>query len=177
MNDTFRRHTSHSIGPGQHRASMRFLGLAGLSGAGSRYGRMEREICSMRLRIEVFNHDEEEKNTEAKHTRCNVFILLLCAVLSAAHYQNYRRTLYSQYESRIEDILRYIEEEIDADELVYLNMPTGDSYSPATAKKYLDACQSDRLSFLEEISEWGRIIPGCCPCMIPKAIAWPAETI
>ena len=139
-----------------------------------------------------------------------LFILLLCAVLSVAHYQGYRRTLYSQYEARIADILRYIEAEIDtddlaecirtgvesekyhalqrlldsfkertdihyiyiieplnteetdnirnvaagatqyeyeyeADELVYLNMPTGDSYSPATAKKYLDAYQFDNI--------------------------------
>ena len=101
-----------------------------------------------------------------------LFILLLCAVLSVAHYQGYRRTLYSQYEARIADI-HYIyiieplnteetdnirnvaagatqyEYEYEADELVYLNMPTGDSYSPATAKKHLDAYQSDKLSFLQ----------------------------
>ena len=157
-----------------------------------------------------------------------LFILLLCAVLSAAHYQSYRRMLYSQYELRIEEILKYIEAEIDtddlaecirtgvesgkyqslqklldsfkermdihyiyiieplntevtdnirnviagatqyeyeyeADELVYLNMPTGDSYSPETAKKYLDAYQSDQLSFFEEISEWGDDYTGLLP--------------
>ncbi|MBR2699234.1 MAG: PAS domain-containing protein [Clostridia bacterium] len=42
-------------------------------------------------------------------------------------------------------------------------MPTGDSYSPATAKKYLDAYQSDKLSFFEEISEWGDDYTGLLP--------------
>ena len=129
---------------------------------------------------------------------------------------HYKKILYSKYESRIEDILRYIEADIDADdlaecirtgkesekyeslqkildqfkerldihyiyiieplntettdnirnviagatqyeyeheadELVYLNMPTGDSYSPETAKKYLDAYQTGQFSFFEEI--------------------------
>ncbi|MBR2699233.1 MAG: hypothetical protein IKE76_11640 [Clostridia bacterium] len=33
------------------------------------------------------------------------------------HFQNYKRILYSEYESRITDILRYIEADIDADDL------------------------------------------------------------
>lgn len=177
----------------------------------------------------VFDHDEKEKTLRRSILIGTVlFILLLCAVLSVAHYQGYRRTLYSQYEARIADILRYIEADIDtddlaecirtgvesekyhalqrlldsfkertdihyiyiieplnteatdnirnvaagatqyeyeheADELVYLNMPTGDSYSPATAKKYLDAYQSDKLSFFEEISEWGDDYTGLLP--------------
>lgn len=177
----------------------------------------------------VFDHDEKEKTLRRSILIGTVlFILLLCAVLSVAHYQGYRRTLYSLYEARIADILRYIEADIDtddlaecirtgvesekyhalqrlldsfkertdihyiyiieplnteatdnirnvaagatqyeyeheADELVYLNMPTGDSYSPATAKKYLDAYQSDKLSFFEEISEWGDDYTGLLP--------------
>ncbi len=55
------------------------------------------------------------------------------------------------------------EYENEADELVYLNMPTGDSYSPATAKKYLDDYQSDRLFYFEEISEWGDDYTGLLP--------------
>ena len=50
-----------------------------------------------------------------------------------------------------------------ADELVYLNMPTGDSYSPATAKKYLDAYNMGRLSFFEDITEWGDDYTGLLP--------------
>jgi len=49
------------------------------------------------------------------------------------------------------------------DELVKLNQLTGDSYSPATAKKYLDAYESDQLSFFEEVSEWGDDYTGLLP--------------
>ena len=55
------------------------------------------------------------------------------------------------------------EYETEADELVHLNTLTGDSYSPVTAKKYLDAYRSDRLSFFEEISEWGDDYTGLLP--------------
>lgn len=154
--------------------------------------------------------------------------MLLCAVLSAVQFQSDKRMLYSQYEYYIEEILRYIEADIDADdlaecmrtgvesekyhalqtlldqfkermdvhyiyiieplnteatdnirnviagatqyeyeyeadELVYLDMPTGDSYSPETAKKYLDAYRSNQLSFFEEISEWGDDYTGLLP--------------
>jgi len=50
-----------------------------------------------------------------------------------------------------------------ADELVYLNMLTGDSYSPETAGKYLRAYQSGKLSFFEEVSEWGDDYTGLLP--------------
>lgn len=50
-----------------------------------------------------------------------------------------------------------------ADQLVHLNMLTGDSYSPATAKKYLDAYRSGQLSFFEEISQWGDDYTGLLP--------------
>lgn len=46
-----------------------------------------------------------------------LFIVLLSAVLTVVHFQNYKRILYSEYESRITDILRYIEADIDADDL------------------------------------------------------------
>ncbi len=49
------------------------------------------------------------------------------------------------------------------DQLVYLNMLTGDSYSPATAKKYLDAYNSGRLTFFEERSQWGDDYTGLLP--------------
>ena len=157
-----------------------------------------------------------------------LFILLLCAIVSAVHLYSQKQVLYSQYEKRIEGILRYIEADIDADdlaqcmrtgveseqyyalqalldrfkermdihyiyiieplntqeqdnirnviagatqyeyeneadELVRLNTLTGDSYSPKTAAKYLKAYQSDRLSFFEEISEWGDDYTGLLP--------------
>lgn len=41
------------------------------------------------------------------------------------------------------------------DQLMYLNMLTGDSYSPAEAKKYLDAYRRGKLTFFENITEWG----------------------
>ncbi len=50
-----------------------------------------------------------------------------------------------------------------ADELVYLNMLTGDSYSPETAEKYLNAYNSGKLSFFEEISQWGDDYTGLLP--------------
>lgn len=157
-----------------------------------------------------------------------LFIVLICAILNLVHLGSHRQMLYSQYEMRIEDILRYVEADIDvddlaecirtgvpsekyqalqklldqlkermdihyiyiieplnteetdnirnviagatqyeyeneADELVYLNMPTGDSYSPQTAAKYLKAYQSDQLSFFEERSEWGDDYTGLLP--------------
>ena len=55
------------------------------------------------------------------------------------------------------------EREFQADELVYLGMLTGDSYSPETAKKYMDAYESGKLSFFEEISEWGDDYTGLLP--------------
>ena len=55
------------------------------------------------------------------------------------------------------------EYENEADQLVHLNMLAGDSYSPATAKKYLDAYNSGQLSFFEEISEWGDDYTGLLP--------------
>ena len=50
-----------------------------------------------------------------------------------------------------------------ADQLVHLNMLTGDSYSPETAKKYLDAYNSGELSFFEEVSQWGDDYTGLLP--------------
>ena len=50
-----------------------------------------------------------------------------------------------------------------ADELVHLNQLTGDAYSPATAKKYLDAYNSGKLSFFEEITQWGDDYTGLLP--------------
>lgn len=50
-----------------------------------------------------------------------------------------------------------------ADQLVHLNMLTGDSYSPETAGKYLKAYQSGKLSFFEENSQWGDDYTGLLP--------------
>lgn len=50
-----------------------------------------------------------------------------------------------------------------ADELVYLNMLTGDSYSPETAGKNLNAYNTGKLSFFEEVSEWGDDYTGLLP--------------
>lgn len=55
------------------------------------------------------------------------------------------------------------EYENEADELVKLNSLTGDSYSPDTAKLYLDAFNSGKLTFFEEISEWGEDYTGLLP--------------
>lgn len=55
------------------------------------------------------------------------------------------------------------EYENEAESLVYLNQLTGDSYSPETARKYLDAYRSGELSFFEEKSEWGDDYTGLLP--------------
>jgi len=156
------------------------------------------------------------------------FILLVCIIMSAVQFFGTRKVLYARYESYIENILRFVEGEIDTDDLaecmrtgiesekyhelqkfldkcrdrmnihflyvieplntepvnnirnviagaskeeyetipdqlVYLNMPTGNSYSPETAAKYLDAYRTGRLSFFEEISEWGDDYTGFLP--------------
>lgn len=62
----------------------------------------------------------------------------------------------------IAGVSRY-EYENMADQLVHLNMLTGDSYSPETAEKYLKAYNSGKLSFFEEISEWGDDYTGLLP--------------
>ena len=49
------------------------------------------------------------------------------------------------------------------DQLVYLNQLTGDSYSPATAQKYLDAYRSGELTYFRETSEWGTDLTGLMP--------------
>ena len=46
-----------------------------------------------------------------------LFILVLCTILSVTQFQQYRRVLYSKYESRIEDILRFVAGDVDADDL------------------------------------------------------------
>ena len=55
------------------------------------------------------------------------------------------------------------EYEHEADQLVQLNTLAGDSYSPETAKLYLDAYQSRELSFFEAKSEWGNDYTGVLP--------------
>lgn len=56
-----------------------------------------------------------------------------------------------------------------ADLLVHLNQLTGDSYTPATAKKYLDAYRTGELSyFVEETEEWGRALTGMLPLFDSK---------
>lgn len=55
------------------------------------------------------------------------------------------------------------EYEFEADELVHLNTLAGDSYSPSTAKKYLDAYETGHLSFFEEVSQWGDDYTGLLP--------------
>lgn len=64
----------------------------------------------------------------------------------------------------IAGVSQYEYETID-DELVYLNMMAGDSYSPETAGKYLNAYNSGKLSFFEEISEWGRRLYRAAPAV------------
>ena len=50
-----------------------------------------------------------------------------------------------------------------SDQLVHLNQLTGDAYSPAAAKKYLDAYRSGELTFFEETSQWGTDLTGLLP--------------
>ena len=51
-----------------------------------------------------------------------------------------------------------------SDLLIHLNQLTGDSYSPETAQKYLDAYNSGELSFfVEETEEWGTALTGLLP--------------
>ena len=55
------------------------------------------------------------------------------------------------------------EYEFESDELVHLNALTGDAYSPAAAKKYLEAFQSGQLTFFEETAQWGTDLTGLLP--------------
>ena len=55
------------------------------------------------------------------------------------------------------------EYENESDSLMYLNQLTGDSYSPETAKKYLDAYESDEITCFLENSEWGVEYTGLKP--------------
>ncbi len=51
---------------------------------------------------------------------------------------------------------------------VYLNMPTGDSYSPAYAEQYLKAYLNDGISFFEDDTQWGNEFTGLMPLMNSK---------
>ncbi|MBO4383953.1 MAG: diguanylate cyclase [Clostridia bacterium] len=55
------------------------------------------------------------------------------------------------------------EYEHEADETVKLGELTGDSYPVKTVRKYLDAYESGKLSFFEEITEWGDEYTGLMP--------------
>lgn len=57
------------------------------------------------------------------------------------------------------------EYENEADDLVRLNTLAGDSFSPETAKLYLDAYHSGELSFFENTTEWGHDYTGLLPLM------------
>ena len=46
-----------------------------------------------------------------------LFVFVLCIVLIGAQYFTIRRSLYHQYESRIDSILNYAESRIDTDDL------------------------------------------------------------
>lgn len=51
-----------------------------------------------------------------------------------------------------------------SDLLIHLNQLTGDSYTPETAKKYLDAYRSGEMSFfVEQTEEWGKALTGLLP--------------
>ena len=67
-----------------------------------------------------------------------LFILLLCSILSIVHYYSYKKILYSKYESRIEDILRYIEADIDADDLAECIRTGKESEKYESLQKILD---------------------------------------
>ena len=149
-----------------------------------------------------------------------LFVFVLCIVLIGAQYFTIRRSLYQQYESRIDNILNYAESLIDTDDMaecirtgkeseqfgnmqrsldgikeqtgvhylyiiiplntektdniqnvmaaatqyeyenepetiVHLNDLTGDAYSPETAKKYLDAYESESDSFFVNTTTFG----------------------
>ena len=55
------------------------------------------------------------------------------------------------------------EEYAEHEDLVTLNQLTGDSYSPETAGRYLEAYQSGELTFFEETAEWGEEYTGLMP--------------
>lgn len=48
---------------------------------------------------------------------CSLFIALLCLVLSVLTYTSFTRALYHAYENRMDDILNYVENHIDMDNL------------------------------------------------------------
>ena len=63
----------------------------------------------------------------------------------------------------IRNVIAGVSKEEDQDKMeqpVYLNMLTGDSYSPKEAKKYLDAYRRGKLTFFENVTERGHDYTG-----------------
>ena len=82
-----------------------------------------------------------------------LFILLLCAVLSVVQLQQYRRILYSACESRMEDILRFLEGSIDVDDLAGYMRTGVESEKYRELQSLLDHCRerfNDRFIYIVE---------------------------
>ena len=108
----------------------------------------------IRTGVESEKYHELQTVLDKMRARLDIHFIYVIIPLSTEPVDNIQNVIagVSQYEY-----------ENMADQLVHLNMLTGDSYSPATAKKYLDAYNTGKLSFFEEISQWGDDYTGLLP--------------
>ena len=99
---------------------------------------------------------ETQKSLDKIKESLNVHFIYIVVPLNTEPMNNMKNVIAgaTQYEY-----------EYEADEIVQLNELTGDSYSPETARKYLDAYQSGELSFFEASSQWGCDFTGLLPLL------------
>ncbi len=108
----------------------------------------------MRSGVESEKYKALQKVLDNCRDRLDIHFIYVIEPLNTERFNNIRNVIAGVSKDEYENL---------ADELVYLNMPTGDSYSPETAAKYLNAYRSGKLSFFEEVSEWGDDYTGLLP--------------
>ena len=108
----------------------------------------------MKSGVESEKYKALQKVLDNCRDRLDIHFIYVIEPLNTERFNNIRNVIAGVSKDEYENL---------ADELVYLNMPTGDSYSPETAAKYLNAYRSGKLSFFEEVSEWGDDYTGLLP--------------
>ena len=108
----------------------------------------------MRTGVESEKYQALQSFLDSIRDRMDIHFIYIIEPLNTEPVDNIRNVIAGVSREEYETI---------PDQLVYLNKPTGTSYSPETAAKYLRAYESGKLSFFEEISEWGDDYTGLLP--------------
>ena len=74
---------------------------------------------------------------------CLLFIIILCIVLEFSSFVNYRHSLYQRYQAYITDILKYVERQIDSDDLINCIRTLERSEKYDQLEKFMDGIKED----------------------------------